>query len=668
MPTAETTAVEAVGPTTTFVVGSCVLAVLLLFAAASGGFDATVWLPAALFLVALLGIVAFVRPELFRSLSRPVQAALGALGLFVAWSFLSISWADVPADAWDGANRALLYLVVFMLAVICPWTPRLGVLFLAAFSVLVAALGMGELVRAARAADPASFFIEGRFNAPIGYHNADAALFLLAFWPALVLSSRRWVSVPVRALLLAAAGVLLELAVLPQSRGSVIALATTVVVFVALVPNRARSALAAAPVSIAIGLSFTTLLDVREALRADDPEAAVDRAATVVLVTAVALGAAGALLAIVDRRVEVPRRVSRAAGIILAWIVVAAVVTGAALAAAGNPTQRIERAWRDFKSGPPVEASTHFTSGLGSNRYDFWRVSYAEFRRHPLTGIGSDNFSVPYVRERRSDEEPAYPHSLPVATLLQTGIVGAALLVAFFLAALVAAGSAWRGQDRVLRGVVAAPVVAGGYWAVHASGDWLWEVPATGAAPIALLGLAASLGGRPSHTRPPRATAAFRRLGGALAAVVLVAAAASLFFPWLAAAEVEAAGDGWRSDPARAYQRLDRARRLNPLSEQPDLVAGAIASRRHEWARMASAFERALERNPRSWYAQLELAATATIAGDRIRALELLSRAEALNPREPAIDLVRSRVESGRGLTPDELDRLFLLRLRERSR
>jgi hypothetical protein len=551
---------------------------------------------------------------------------------------------------------------------VCPWTPRTAVAFLTVFSVAVALLGSSELVRAAQAADPSELFIEGRLNAPIGYHNADAALFLLAFWPALVLASRRSVGVGARALLLASAGLLLELAVLPQSRGSAIASAVAAVVFIAVVPNRARAALVALPVVAVVGLSLPTLLDVREAVRAGDANASLDRAVVVVLVGAGALGLWGALFALADRHVEVPRRVTRIAGAALASLVCAALLAGIAVAATNDPLERIERSWRDFKSGPPVEGSTHFTSGLGSNRYDFWRVSLAEFRARPLTGIGSDNFAVPYVRERESDEEPAYPHSLPIAALAQTGVVGASLLLTFFGAALASAAGAWRSNDRVRRGVVAAVVVAAAYWAVHAFGDWLWEIPATGAVPMAYLGLAASLGGRRSRPTGERGALPHRRVAGAIAAVVLAAATASLLFPWLAASELETAGRSWRAQPERAYERLDRARRLNPLSDEADLAAGVIAGRRHEWGRMAAAFERALQRNPHSWYAHLELAVAATIAGDRLRALALLARAETLNPREPAVDLVRRRVRDGERLTPEELDRLFTERLRERSR
>ena len=44
-----------------------------------------------------------------------VRIALGALAAYTALSFLSIPWAAVPGDAWEGADRTLLYLLVFAL-------------------------------------------------------------------------------------------------------------------------------------------------------------------------------------------------------------------------------------------------------------------------------------------------------------------------------------------------------------------------------------------------------------------------------------------------------------------------------------------------------------------------------------------------------------------------
>ena len=145
---------------------------------------------------------------------------------------------------------------------------------LGAFSVSVAAVGAAAVVLTVRSDSPLSAFVGGLFSEPVGYHNANAALFLVAFWPALMLASRREVPPLARGLFLATAGLLLPLVVLPQSRGSLIAFPLTLLVFLAIAPNRARCLLTLVPIVISTLLALGPLLDVygpdgeREAARA----------------------------------------------------------------------------------------------------------------------------------------------------------------------------------------------------------------------------------------------------------------------------------------------------------------------------------------------------------------------------------------------------------------
>ena len=67
--------------------------------------------------------------------------ALAALAAFTVWSFLSITWADARGDAWDGANRTLLYLLVFALFAALPWTAAEASILLGAFALATAVAG-----------------------------------------------------------------------------------------------------------------------------------------------------------------------------------------------------------------------------------------------------------------------------------------------------------------------------------------------------------------------------------------------------------------------------------------------------------------------------------------------------------------------------------------------
>ena len=94
------------------------LAAVVLFivwATAQAGYPVTHWGPGGLIVLALLGLTLAIVPLRQDEVSRPVRIALGCLAGYTALSFLSILWAAVPGDAWEGANRTLLYLLVFTL-------------------------------------------------------------------------------------------------------------------------------------------------------------------------------------------------------------------------------------------------------------------------------------------------------------------------------------------------------------------------------------------------------------------------------------------------------------------------------------------------------------------------------------------------------------------------
>jgi O-antigen ligase len=637
--------------------GALAVAVFLVFAADDAGYAPTVWYPGALFL-ALLAVV--VVPWVAAAPGRTTIAAIGCLLGFTVWSFASIAWSDVRGDAWDGANRTLLYLVVYTFFALLPWRASTAAVLLGAYAFGVAALGTVVFFQAARVEEPEAYFLLGRFAEPAGYQNANCALYLMAFFPAVFLASRREVPTVARAGNLAAAGVLLELALLTQSRTSLVALPATVLVYLLLAPARLRALAFAVPPLVAVALTREPILDVFPAFR---DEAGVTEALVAVrgalVITAVTLFAVGLVAAVVDRRVRLPDGAVRVAGRVVLVAATLAVLVGgvAAIAGAGDVRARAEQAWEDFRTtrrGAPGE--TYFSSGFGGYRYDIWRVAVMEFRAAPLHGAGADNFAVAYLRERQSVEEPLYPHSVELRVLSQTGLVGALLFGGFLVAAL-AAVAPLRRRGEFTRGVGAAAVALFAYWLIHGSVDWFWEIAGLGAPALAALGIAGALA-REGNGTPVR-----RRGWGVAAALFAVAAAATFLPPWLSAKEVQAAAATWRVEPGIAFDRLERARALNPLSDNPDLVAGAIASRLGDRARMRASFGRALERNPHNWYAWLELAVVNALEGRRAEALRLLERARRLSPTEPGIELVTSRVRTREPISTAELDRLFLRRL-----
>jgi hypothetical protein len=636
----------------------------LLLALRDAGFQPTLWYPVGLALVVLLALV--VATGVAMRPPRPTAVAIAALAAFTLWCFASISWSDVRGDALEGSTRTLVYLAAFSLFAVTPLPRGLPVLLVGCYGAGVALVALGTLVRAATDPDPASFFIDGRLAAPAGYQNAAAALFLVAYWAILTLSARRGLQPALRGVLAACATALLGTAVLCQSRGSVIAFGVVCLVQLAVVPRRARSLAALALTGGAVAATLPVLLDVYPALSEASVTGPVRDALLALLAATAGAGLVGWLLARADERVDAPPETSRRlSAIVLAAAALVVVGAGAwAATAAGSPADRLADGWDDFTTlQEPSATGSHLGSGLGSNRYDFWRVALESFAERPLTGVGAENFATDYVRERRGWEEPLHPHSLVVRIVSQTGIVGTVLFALFLAAAAVACLRA-RGRDALERGALLGGVVAAAYWLVHGSVDWFWAFPGLTLPALAWLGMGGNgaVAGEGAR-RLPRSVPL--RFGGAAAAV---AAAVVLVPPWLASKEIRTAAAEWTGDPAAAADRLERARRLNPLTDDADVVAGIIAGRRGDLGAMLAAYARAVERNPSNWFAHLELGLASAEAGRRREALEHVREARTLNPREPLLRDVERTLRAGRAVDRTAVEREFAERASAVSR
>ena len=355
-----------------------------------------------------------------------------------------------------------------------------------------------------------------------------------------------------------------------------------------------------------------------------------------------------------------------------------------------NPVARIRHGWDTFKGGYGADSKTgsRLVSGLGSNRYDFYRVSLDEFLDHPVVGIGADNFQQEYLAHRRASETPHYPHSVELRTLADLGIVGTLIALLGLGGALLACARAVRDRDALSAAVAAAALGVFAYWVVHGSFDWFWEFAGLGAPAFAMLGLACSLVAAQRSLRrrcsraaargAPGATTLARRLRARLraaalprlraprvlvagaAAALALAAALSLVATWLSASELQSAAKVWTTAPQTAYSRLHDAARLNPLSDAPYTLAGSIALRYSDLPRAEREFRQALARTPSDSYATLELGAIASARGRRGEALERLARAVALDPRDPLARRALAVVRSGRTVSVPALNEAIL--------
>jgi tetratricopeptide (TPR) repeat protein len=72
------------------------------------------------------------------------------------------------------------------------------------------------------------------------------------------------------------------------------------------------------------------------------------------------------------------------------------------------------------------------------------------------------------------------------------------------------------------------------------------------------------------------------------------------------------------------------------------------------------AFDRAVEREPRNWYAYLQLAMLEGSLGNTAAARATLARSLELNPNDRVADKVRRLLDEGRPIDPVELNARYL--------
>jgi hypothetical protein len=573
---------------------------------------------------------------------------LVALAALTAWTLFSLLWADDRGAAETTAARQVLLLGAFALPVLWPPSARALVVGIA---LLPAVALCGAVSAVGGALGDVTTLIDGRLAGPTGYTNASAALFAAGGLTAVVLASRRELEVPVRAGALAASGGLLGTFVLTQSRGGVVALALTLLLAFVLLQGRLRLLVPVALVALAVGAILDPLLEVRRlAVEGGDAATALRDGVRALVFATLGLWAIGTAYAALDSRIEIKaatvRRLTAAAGVLLT----AALLAGAAAAVVSGPdpggwvSQRVE----DFKTpdyGSLESQPTRFTGDLGSNRYDYWRVSAEIFADEPLTGSGAGNFIAPFLERRHARKSTLYSHSIWLGTLAELGTPGFLALVAFFVTLTLALVRATRGQSK-RRWIVVAAVLPLVYVLLHGTIDWITVFPVVVAPPLALAGAATGIGrqGGAGGRRSRRASLAI------VTALVLATIAAA---PLLVANGLsDRAAASWRERPAGATADLERAASWDPLSSTPYVRLGVIDIALERPARAREAFLSALERDSSAWYPRLQLGLLAAAAGHRERAVGYLEAALARNPREPAARSALQAVRSGGSPNP----------------
>lgn len=649
------------------------VALMILWAEHDGGYDADTWYWGGLVTLGMLAVlVGGLGSESLR-LSRGQKAALVLLTLFVLWSYLSISWAQSPGDALTGSNRTFVYLLVFALFALSPWTPRLATGALLMYTLGVGAIAVVVLISMATGHHVMSMFSQGRLVSPTGYFNSTAALFTSMAFLAVTLAARKSLPALLRGLLLALACGGIQLALLAESRGWLFILPLMLIGAILLVRDRMRVSAAAIVPTVAALVTLPRLLDVFRAAEAAHPsQRALLRAAsqggrTSLLVCAAAMGV-GLLLAGADIRSRGNRlsgRRRRQLGTATALLALVLATAGALAATRGDPIPFVKRQWSGFTHPASYQDSTssHFAV-VGSARYDAWRVSLNAVAAHPLGGLGQDNFADYYVLYRRTGEELRSSHSLEMSLLAETGLVGFILFAGFALAASTAALRGRRRGSEHSRAAAGAALLVPAVWLLHGSIDWFWEMPALSAPALGFLAMGGALRapGATEIQAPSSSRRSIQRtLLGAAGVLGMLCATIVLTFPYLSVREVSVADDVRARNAEQALRDLATAADLNPTSADPGRIGGTIALQTGRYLQAEQLFRQAIDREPGGWYAWLGAGLAASALGQRPQATHDFTVAASINSREPAIRQALARVRGAHPLAPDAALRMLVL-------
>jgi O-Antigen ligase len=576
-----------------------------------GGYFDTVFLPGAIVLCAVALLLLVVLPRQGLRLGRVVGIGLGALIGLGLWTLASALWSPAPEAALSDAQRVLVYALLFGLGL---WLGQLlrarPGLALLPFGIATAVAGIATVVALLTSSSPSDVLeVDATLDFPLGYRNANAAFFAIAVFPALGLATDFDLDWRLRGLALGVATLAIDLLMLSQSRASIPAVAVALIALLILSPHRLRTlcwlGLAVLPALAVIpALSdLYTAGNEPHGLEQIVPE--MRGAGRATAFTALAAVVAGSALARFGNRIPgLSSPGGRADRIVLVGLgCLAAVAAIGFVIKTGNPVDWVSERAEEFKEGESdfSDQASRFTFNAGSNRYDLWRVAVDDAQADPLLGDGAGGYEYSYLRQKEAPKQTARDaHSVELEILSELGIPGFLLLCAS-LGAIGAAALRARRAGPAAGNVSAVALAGGAYWLVHTSVDWFWTYPAITAPTFALLGIACA----PAAWRPgPGSRLPWRIVATAGVAIFAIAAIP----PFLSARYVDHAYGIWRTDVERAYEDLDRAGSLNPLSDVPLLAEGAIARASGDRERAIAAFEDVTEERPEEWAAHYLLA------------------------------------------------------------
>jgi O-Antigen ligase len=406
--------------------------------------------------------------------------AIGGLGALAAWTLLSTTWAPIAGSAYHAGQIVFLYTGVLLAAaaLLGPRNAR-GMVepALAAGAVIVIGYGISERLLPGLLHFSRSLSAQGRLEQPLTYWNVMGELAALGFVLAARIAGSAGRSAAVRLPAAAAAAPLGMGLYLSFSRGALFAWAAGLVVLVVLAPQREQLralivTVAAGALAAAAAAPFHSVTSLAGAQSTRERQGAITLALLALIVVAVLL----VQWRPAHSKSTTPVRLPRAAP----WVALGLIVVGLGLAIVVGAKEN---------AVSPSGTGANRLVTLQSNRYAYWSVALRAFRREPLRGIGAGGWAVDWLRYRHVNDFAQDAHSLPLQTLAELGIVGAALLLAFLAGVGLSAADAYRAAPALAAGPIAGFVA----YAAHAPLDWDWQMPAVTVVAMVLAGALVAL-------------------------------------------------------------------------------------------------------------------------------------------------------------------------------
>ena len=614
---------------------------LLLATPLAGGFNIRYWALIAILALAILAANIFAGG--LRLSRGPFAVAVILIWAFAAWTMLSSAWADSAANAWEAADRTILYAAVITVPLALPG--RRQALWVG-YAIVGGVAAIAVITLFYLLFNGPDLFVAGRLNDPIGYRNATATLFAFCVWPLIGLAVERGRNTGVRGLAFAIAVLALGLAFLTQSRGVALGLVAGGVVSLAIGPDRVRRAWFALIAAGGVAVISSFLLEPWRAFENGEAvtSSTVSHATVALTLLTIAAFVFGLFWAILDNGLRSPQPAETARkGAVIGLGVVAAIVVVGALVAIGNPVTYASNKWDEFTNLNSTSTSSTRLGTVGGERYDLWRVALSEFSSQPVTGVGAGNYQFDYYKDRRTDRNLNDPHGLPFSLLSETGIVGTLLFVGFLIAIGVSITRAVRSSPPSDRRVIGGIAAAGTVVIAQALSDWLWLIPTVMGLGLLALALAAVPRGR-SDEEPTLGLLSKEARGergdflGRLGfAALLGVAAISVLFLFLGDLYIREARSHLNGSPQAQLDAARTAADFNPVSVVPLYLQASAEESQGDRTAALHTLQDALSQEPRNFVTLTLLGDLEVRAGAIQDAAGYYQRALALNPRDSGL-------------------------------